>query len=439
MKKRFSLRRLMHNDKFVMVISLVLAIFIWSLVVYGPGNAQDQVITGVPISITLNDYASQTLNLRITSGANATATVTVHGLRSVVSRLSAADIMVIADTGNVITEGTYTLPLRAVANGDYTIQSVVGEDGTSHSVTVTFDVWREAPFAVAVEMPNLTLEDEKTYQFGTPSINSDAVTDGMITVSGPRNAVNRVATVAAVIDDAAAMNDTAVYEARLEARDETGTVITSVSFSGAEDGKVSVTVPVMLYRKAVLKPSLLHIPAAYTSRSNLITVTPSSVELWGISSELEEYIAAINESIQLDFDQLNPGKLVQNITLQTTEGIRPVNGSETVQVKVNLTGMTSRTVEASLNANSLTVTNCPSGHTVTLKQNKLAGIVLCGPADSLNRIKAEDIVLTVDMGNTATAGQQTVKARVSVKGYDDVWAYYGETAHGVDVLVSVAQ
>ena len=109
MKKRFSLSKLMHNEKLMMIFSLLLAILIWALVVYGPSNAQEQVITGVPISVTLNDYATQTLNLRITSGANATATVTVHGLRSVVSKLSAGDITVTADTGNVIKEGTYTL------------------------------------------------------------------------------------------------------------------------------------------------------------------------------------------------------------------------------------------------------------------------------------------------------------------------------------------
>ena len=97
----------MHNDKLMLLVSLVLAILVWALVVYGPSNAQDQVITGVPISVTLNDYATQTLNLRVTDGGTATATVKVHGLRSVVSKLTAADITVTADTGNVIRVFTF--------------------------------------------------------------------------------------------------------------------------------------------------------------------------------------------------------------------------------------------------------------------------------------------------------------------------------------------
>ena len=440
MKKRFSLSRLMHNDRLMMVASLLLAILVWSLVVYGPSNAQDQVITGVPVSVTLNEYVAQATNLRITSGTNATATVTVHGLRSVVSRLTASDITVTADAGSVVKEGTYTLPLRAVSTGDYTIQSVVGEDGTSDTVTITVDVWREKAFPVEVEMPNLKLADERTFQFGTPLISSTAMSDGQITVSGPRSAVTRITTVVAVIKDEAVVNETAVYDGTLEARDEEGNVLDAVSFLNAEDSKVSVTVPVMVYREVQLKPSLLHIPAAYSTRgSSLVTVSPTSVELWGVPDELDDYITSINNAIQVDFDQLNPGNLTKNITLETMDGIRPVNGNETLQVKVGLTSITSRTLDVELPADCLTVNNAPAGTTVTLKQSKLTGITLCGSARSLRQITSANIRLTVDMSNTTTAGQQTVKARVSVDGYDDVWVYYGETAHGVDVLVSVGQ
>lgn len=439
MKKRVSFSRLMHNDKLMMLASLFLAILVWAVVVYGPGNSEEQVITGVPVSITLSEYASQNLNLRIVSGGDSTATVKVYGLRSVISRLSAADITVTADTGSVLAPGTYTLPLKAVANGDYAIQSVVGDDGVGDTVTATFDVWREMEFVVEAEMPNLVLADEKAYQFGTPQFDSEAVKNGMITVSGPKTAISSIATVVAAVDEAAVVSETDVYEARLEARDAQGNVVQGISFKNLAEGRVNVTLPVMVYRQIDLQPSMLHIPAAYAQRSGLITVNPTSVELWGVPGELEEYIASVNELIQWDFDQLNPGRLTQNITLETVDGIRPVNGSETVQVKVNLTGIGSRIIEGSLSEGSLSVANCPEGYAVSLKQNKLAGITICGPTRSINSIKPEDIRLTVDMGGSATVGQQTVKARIEVAGRDDVWVYYGENSHSVDVLISVEQ
>ena len=55
MKKRISFSRLLHHDKLMMLVSLLLAILIWALVVYGPGNNEERELTGVPVSITLND------------------------------------------------------------------------------------------------------------------------------------------------------------------------------------------------------------------------------------------------------------------------------------------------------------------------------------------------------------------------------------------------
>lgn len=440
MNKRFSLGRMIRSDKLMMIVSLLLAIVVWSLVVFGPSNKEEQVITGVPISITLNDYASETLKLRIVDGAEKTATVTVYGLRSVIGRLTAADITVTADTGNIIKEGTYTLQLRAQAAGDYSIRSVVGDDGTSDTITVTCDVWREASHAVDVEMKNLTVGDEKTQQFGTPSIAGDAIVDGSIVLTGAKTNIEKVSKVVAVIDDTATINEATVFTARLEARDENGNIVESISFKGAEDGKVSVTVPIMVYRKIDLTPSLLHTPAAYADRANLITVSPKFVEVWGIPSEIDEYVASVQNSVKLDFDRLNPGNLTQNVSLQPVEGIRPVNGNELIQLKVGLSGITSKKIsEVDLTDEDLTVLNCPEGYTVTLKQNKIKDITLCGTSAMLKKVSPEDIAISVELSENVTVGQQTVKARIIVKGQDGVWTYYGEKASGIDVLVSIAQ
>lgn len=438
MKHRISLSRLMHNDKLMLLVSLVLAILVWALVVYGPSNAQDQVITGVPISVTLNDYATQTLNLRVTDGGTATATVKVHGLRSVVSKLTAADITVTADTGNVIREGTYTLPLRATSSGDYSIQSVVGADGTNSTVTVTVDAWREAAFPVGVEMPNLTVLNEETMQFGTPVVSGAAMTDGQITVSGPRASVNRISTVVAVVEESAMIDEAKTFTGRLEARDENGDVLKAVSFKNAEDGQVSVTVPVMTYRLVQLNPTLTHIPAAYQGQSNLITVTPATLEVWGVPSELDDYEKALQSKVQLDFDRLQPANLTQEIALEEVEGIRVDNGVTALKVQVRLSGLTTRKLDVSLGNATLQIHNVPAGYTVIGSQTVLTGVTLCGPSRVLAQIKASDLLVTVDASGISATGKQTVAARITVNGKDNVWAYYGDAKNGVDLVVSVS-
>lgn len=435
MKRKISLSRLLHNDKLMMLVSLLLAILVWALVVFGPSNTQEQVISGVPISVTLNDYAGETLNLRIIEGADATATVKVRGLRSVVSRLSAADITVTADTGNVIKEGTYTLPLRAVSNGDYTIQSVVGPDGNNDTVTISCDVWREAFLPVTVEMPNLTVTDKENYQIGTPVVGNAVLnSEGLITLSGPRTDINRIDKVVAVISDEAAISESTVYTAMLEARDASGQTINSIIFANAEDAKVSVTVPVLVYRETTLTPTVLHTPVGYENTRSLVTVSPSKLELWGVPSEIDDYIASVQQKLTVDFDHLKPDGLTQTIALEASEAIRPVNGEETLTLKVNLTGITTRTFEVALNESTFTATDVPADYAVTAKQTKVT-VTLCGPTRTLNNIKASSIRLTAAVPQ-ATAGLQTVQARVSVPNNGNVWAVYADGAAGVEVLVS---
>lgn len=438
MKKKISFTRLLHHDKLMMIISLVVAILIWSMVVYGPGNIQEMDITGVPVSITLNDYASQTLNLRIVEGANATATVRVRGLRSVLGKLKPQDVTVTADTGNVIKEGTYTLPLSAISNGDYTIVDIVGNDGANDTVTITCDVWREQAFPVVVEMPNLKVADPQEFQFGTPSVGGAAVTDGQVMVAGPKSDIARINQVVAFIPDKGAVKETAVYTGKLKAFDEHDRPIDSITFLQAEDNKVKVTVPVMVYRKVSLKPMLRNVPKDYADMKNLVTVSPSEVELWGVPSELDEYIAKIQQQITVDFDTLNPKTLSKKIVLQEVDGIRPLNGSETIKVDVNLSNVVTRTMEVPLKAENSLILNCPTGFSVKVTQNKLPSVMLCGPSYVLRRIDSDDLRLVVNMEGKALAGQQTVKARLEIRNEDKAWVCYGDNG-GFNVLVSITK
>ncbi len=435
MKKRLSLTRLLHNDKIMMMVSAVLAVLIWALVVYGPSNTEEQVISGVPIAVTLNDYASQTLNLRIADGTPPTATVRVRGLRSVVSRLSATDITVTADTGNVIKEGTYTLPLRAVSNGDYTIQSVVGPDGNNDTVTISCDVWREAYLPVTVEMPQLTVTDEKLYQIGTPVVNTAVLRDGLLTLYGPRSDISRVNTVVAVIAEKQALKESAVFTATLEARDASGNVISTIHFLHAEDGKVSVTVPILVYRELALSPTLMHVPAGYQSAANLVSVKPSKLAVWGVPSELDNYMVALQEQLTVDFDRINGDALTRTIVLEKKDGIRPVTDDEKILLSINLSNISKQRFDLAVDSSSVSFANLAMDMTASVKQTTLS-VTLCGPASALESLSTSNLRVQADLSQL-TVGLQTVPARVTVTGVDTVWAYYGDGKSGADLLVSI--
>ncbi len=436
MKKRFSLTHLLQNDKLMAIVSLILAILVWALVVYGPSNEDERVISGVPISVTLDGYATQTLNLRISNnGQQPTATVRVRGLRSVVSRLTASDITVTADTSKVIKEGTYTLPLHVVSGGDYSILDVVGPDGSSDTITITCDVWDEKPCEVKVEMPNLKVADDAQYQMGTPVVSSAVLRDGAIIVTGPRSDVSRVNKVVAVISNEQTLSETAVFTATLEARDSNGDVIDSILFVNAEDGKVNVTVPVMVYRELSLTPTLLHVPEGYASMANLVTVSPSKLAVWGVPSELDGYVADLQKKLTVDFDHLDTASLSREIVLAQNDGVQPVDNKESIRLSVQLSGIGRKRFDLPMDSSTVTFINTPSDMTATIKQTKLS-VVLCGPINSLEKVQMSDLRVQVDLSQS-TGGLQTVSARITVSNHNDVWARYEDGKNGAELLVSL--
>ena len=111
-----------------------------------------------------------------------------------------------------------------------------------------------------------------------------------------------------------------------------------------------------------------------------------------------------------------------------------MNGEEKLTLKVNLSGISSRTFEVSVDEDDFTATELPEGFTVSVKQTKVT-VMLLGPTRELNNIRESYIRLSAAMPQ-ATAGVQTVKARVTVPNVGNVWAVYEDGAAGVDLLVS---
>lgn len=434
MKKRFSFSYLLHKDKLMMLVSLILAIIIWVLVVYNQGSTQERTISGVSVSITLTPYASEDLKLRIVDGADAVATVRVEGTRSAVGTLRAQDITVTADTSAVLKEGTYKLPLRVTSSGNCNVLGVVGDDGSSNTVTITCDVWSEKSFTLTadnVESPNLSLSDSEELIFGTPSISGAAISkEGAVTVSGPKSLIRRIVRVAAVIPDEKQIGETTPFSADLVAYDTDDRPVESVTFLNAEDGKVNVVVPVLEHHSETLSVVEKNVPAGL---KDVVTLSQNTVEVWALPSEWEEYIADIRNSLIVDFDQcLADGEDVTiPIELKKT-GIRPI--TESLSIGLNLSSYTNKRVNVPLSEENIQIVNCPEGYTVALEQSVLFDVDLCGEYSLLKKIKTNELRVVVDVTGLSV-GHHTVKVRVE-SDTDTLWTYYGENGYELHIAIS---
>ena len=437
MKKRLTFSQILHKDKLMMVVSLILAIVIWSLVVYDQGNTEERSISGIPVSVSLTPFASEELNLRIVDGADAVATVYVEGSRSVIGRLSRQDIVITADTGLVLTAGKHTVPIRAASSGKgkYDIVNVVGDDGANATITITCDVIYEKAFPLSsdnVQMPNLTLSDSQQLRFGSPSPSGTAIKEGNVTVSGPKTRVNQIARVAAIVREEAQLEKTASFTADLVAYDADNRPVEGVSFLGAENSQVNVVVPVLHYYKEELTVTVHNAPEGLAEK---VTVQPQTVELWAIPSEVDEYLAEVRNHLTIDFHQIlaEGTDIALPLELRKTSSFIPFANSEKIQLDMDLSAYTNKHFSVSLSDVDLEVSNVPEGCKLEWQESEPLKITLCGRSAALKKIKADQLKFVVDFKDLSV-GYQTVKVFVQCEDAT-VWTYYGEDGYEAQVHI----
>lgn len=438
MNNKFSLNRFLHNDRLVMIFSLVIAVVIWAVVVYGPSNEQERTISGVPVTVTLGDYAADTLGMRIVDGQNMTASVKVYGRRSVVEQLTAQDILLTADTTSVISPGTYSdLTVKATKNGKLTDYEIMSVDPSAASITC--DIWTEKLIEVTAQINGITSADTAKYQLGTPVVSSDAMEDKSIRISGPKTELDEIAGVVAVVEDEAQLSETRVFDATLKAVDINGNTAELKNCSmNSENASVRVTVPVLFYRKVTLSYRLTNAPTAYASAQNLVTFSPSYLELWGTQPVIDSFEEQLTTLCTFDFDHLSPNNLQQKLALTVPDSLKILGGVQEITAKFNLGTVRSKNLSVQLTDSNTTFVNCPAGVSVSLMEKTLSNITVCGPSNVISRIKVSDLQVTVDVKGDVTVGQRTLVTRVTLPNYPNVWVYYGDTAVGYDLLTTVA-
>ncbi|MBE6806598.1 MAG: hypothetical protein E7527_01095 [Ruminococcaceae bacterium] len=460
MRQKLSISRLLRNDKLMMLVSLISAVVIWALVVYGPGNIEDRTISGVPIPVSLAEDIAGTYDLYIVKVNKETATVKVNGTRGEIGRLSPQDIQIAVDTSGITKAGQYNLRYRVVSSGDYDVK-IVGDD----TVTVVCDEFDEKAFDVSVDISNLTMSDPQKHQPYIPVFNDSSVEDNKIKVKGPKSAVKNIARVVATIPDKAVLSEQATFEAELVAYDKNDKPVESIEFLTIIENKVKVNVPILNRYKVQIdegqiKPEMLNNPKGYVSDDlSMYTLKPSAFEFWCLPNKYEKVLAEINNQLHFDFDLLTPDKLTREVVLtrvqeggedgvriaggtEVINGVRLDNDVETLKVSLNLGKVTTKTFKSiALSKENFKVTNLPEGYTCSFMSDKLTNIVLCGPTDALKKIKPEDLILKADLTGK-TEGAQTVVFQL-VTNNDKVWVCYSNDAanpkSGVDITVKITK
>ncbi len=422
MKTKWSLNKLLHNDRFMIVVSIVIAIAVWALVSFGPSNITTREFAA-QVTVDLTNTIAGYNDLRVIGEDSFTVSVKVQGPRSVVFNLSSDDIVIRPNYSDVQGPGESVLQLTASKGGRSTDYEIV--DIYPREVTVDCDYWVAAEFLLATDISAITVADEKNQQIGDVVLDTTAAPNGIVRLEGPRTVINQISSIVAKVENAEVIANTTRYSAKMIALDEQGAAVdlANCQFLTPNSNTIDLTVPVWVQKKVDLTYELLNVPAGLSSNS-LASLSMNTVTLVGEAQELENVAGIVANLGVFDFNHLTPDNSEILVTLNVPSTVRVLEDTEVI-IKLNIGQYTTKNLSYTINnVDDVVVENLPADKMLTLQSQKLTDIVICGPSGTLRQINSGDLRVVLDATNSTGSGSVRYSARIEVPKYPSVWVYY---------------
>lgn len=404
-------RNLIYNNKLAMLFSLILAFGIWIWVAIEKSPVVEITVSAVPVKIDMENSVPAQLHLQTFGQTEFYVDVTVTGKRFVVSALTPEDLTVTAQTNYVDSAGTKSLQLKATANDsrDYEIQRI-----SQNYIDVYFDTYKEAEFAIE---PRILAPDDKTVVDGC-ILGSVLFSKNTVVVSGPSAEVNKVTGVIAETSVSAPLSATTTVQPEIKLQTDGQETLSYVELNTGES-TVTMTMPVL--KKVVLPTSVTfkNAPGGYLNGDVPVTVSPSQIEA-AVPIEKVGELKSISVGT-VDFAELDSGYNTFNFKASDITEYTVVDSSARFRVTVNMTGTV--TAAFSVSAQNIAVTAQKDGFHSAVLTRGIENIRVIGTAEEIAALTNDMLYAEVDLSDAEiTEGEQTVKARIVIKGSSKAWA-----------------
>lgn len=420
MKKRLTFSRFLNNDKLMMLVSLLVAIAIWVMVLTGPMNIVDRVIT-TKITVNLGNSYAGLSGLRVIGASETDVQVTVEGAWSVISRIDAEDLRVSADLTAITGPGEFALPLLVSRNSAETSYDILNvSPGT---VSVQCDYWQEGTiFRVECDASSLTVSDPSAMQIGDPVIDQSAFPNGMVTIEGPKSVVSQIKRVVARVTATEPLAVNRRFEVPLTALDADGNAVelTDCTIVEVPAGLIRVTVPIWESRRIALGVTAVNVPAGLDP-SALLTVEPQEVEVLGPTAELDALEEQLGALGTVDVQTLSEDQPSVNLPLSLPSTVRGVEVPSVATVSLNTAAVAQKKLTVTADQTNVVLMGADNKK-ASVEAKTFDGLLVVGDPASVQKLTAEDIRFTVQLDDPDEEDLWYTPT-VTAEGYDDVWVY----------------
>lgn len=410
-KSKFSLRKLIYNDKYLIIISIVLSLVVWIATSINLSPETTKTIT-VPVTVDFSGSAAEQLGLKCFGDESIDVDVTVSCKKYLAMEVSADNINISLDTNAVTNSGYTDVPIKVDTNNNSDFKV------TSYYPTVYrayFDIEQEKTMDIDIRYTN---EDfiADGYMMGEPLLSESTVT-----VRGPRTYVSQVESVVSNVNIEKELNQTTSMDLSLTAVDSYGSRVSYITIdTGGES--LTITIP-------VLKEMTLDVSASFTGKPSRVSTADFDVAYSvkrvsaGVLEDADIKVANIGT---IDFSQLNVGENKFTFNVDSMKGIVVLDNIDTITATVTVpSDYVSTTVN--VNTSNGSVINVPDGYKATVTSISSNQVTVIGNEENVENLTSSNIKLVVDLSKIDSkeikTGLTTFDAATAVEKSDTCWVY----------------
>lgn len=405
-KNRFSLNSLLRNNKFVLVVALLISVASWIYMSMGSSNDTTVTVANIPIQIELPEDAADN-GLQMFSGGDQTASVTVSGNRAIIGSISESDITVSASAAMIDTSGEYELNVVAAKtnpSANFTIQQNVAPS----TVKVYVDYLRESTFSI---------QDSVVYKVDDGYYASTSLSFDSVAISGPQSKITEISKVSAVAEINGTINKSTetTCELRLYDKDnkEISTDLLTMSVTN-----VDATISVLPEKTVNVIPSFKNKPEGLVITDDMIKIEPETITLAATKDVLDETDSVKLEEI--DFTTLkNNVFTTDDLGINIPADSKNISNTSVAKFSLDLSSFESKT----FTVDKFTAEGLSSEYKADITQNSLS-VTIIGPKNQIDNLSSDDITAVINTKDyKGTTGSVQMPVTIKISGANSCWAY----------------
>ena len=400
-----SFSKLMDNNRFLTVISVLSAILAWFFVTTTIDPNQAITVDDIPLHVDVAGTSAAANHLNIIEGADQKISIRVEGKRYRIATLTPDDFVVSVNMADVNEAGEYNLPLtvskRNINDLDFTIVSY------PESVLLSFDRVKSQEFEIEAIADGIIAAEGYIKERPT-------VSPSTLVLSGAEREIDQIDRVVVEYLGSSTLMDTVTIAGKLTFYDANGKAVTPehVTYNKTE---FKLTIPIYMQKELPLEVSFINTNGLDTSRFTYALST-EKVNIAGpkeiISKRNAIEIGPIDLS-KLDMDSKFAFKLDLNA------GELDIDDIGEVTVDIDMDSFSTKTL--SMSKDNILFRNVPADYNVILRSSAINDIKLVGDSDDIEKLSAAELVATIDLTNVEV-GTSRVRATIYATGEKFVWA-----------------